>query len=194
MTHQRQIFQFVKFVWKRLSGIKSRPRARATAALIFTIIFLPPTAIAQTEKTKAIEKFKDWTLFSHASSDVRVCFLGSLPQEAKPVGYTRKRSIFYISAWPKSGVKAEISTRFGKPLGNGSEVKVRIGSARYTLFTKGNQAFAEDPRQELNLINSMKRGREMVVSGVAADGTNIEDIYSLSGVTAGVNSLRATCN
>ena len=168
--------------------------ARLFFATVITATIAVTAAIAQSGKTKVVEKFKDWALFSYTSSDASVCFISSQPREYRPDDYTRQRSHFYVSAWPKDGVKAEISIKFGKPLSDGSEVKIRIGSARYTLFTKGDQAFSSEPAQELKLISSMRRGREMIVSGLTADGTNIEDVYSLSGVSAGVNSLRQPCN
>ena len=168
--------------------------AKLIIATLVAASIAVPAAIAQSGKTKVVETFRDWTLFNHSSSDRNVCFISSQPREYKPDDYTRQRSHFYVSAWPKDGVKAEISAKFGKPLSDGSEVKIRIGSARYTLFTKGDQAFLEDPAQQPKLINAMRRGREMIVSGLAADGTSIEDVYSPSGVSAGINSLRRTCS
>ncbi|MEM6495182.1 MAG: invasion associated locus B family protein [Pseudomonadota bacterium] len=157
------------------------------AALYFIAVLA--TSVAHAQDTKVIQKFNDWVLYSHAGNPANICFLTAQPRETKPAGYAKERSYFYVSSWPNDGVKAEISVKIGKNLQNGSKVNIQIGSSRYSLFTKGDKAFVEDPNQELKLIDSMKRGSFMFVRGTTADGTAIEDVYSLSGVTAAVNTL-----
>lgn len=157
------------------------------AALAMIVVVAGTAANAQS--TKVVQKFKDWVLYSHSGNPATICFLTAQPRETKPAGYAKERSYFYVSSWPDDGVKAEVSVKIGKALQPGSKVNIQIGSARYSLFTKGDKAFVEDPNQELKLIDSMKRGSFMFVRGTTSDGTAIEDVYSLSGVTAAVNTL-----
>ena len=161
-------------------------------ALTFGVLAVATTAEAQS--TKVLQKFKDWALYSHSGNPADICFVTGQPRESKPVGYKKERSYFYVSSWPKDGVKAEVSIKVGKPLRDGSEVRIQIGNSRFTLFTKNDKAFVSDPTQELKLIDSMKRGSYMFVRATTNDGTAIEDVYSLSGVTAAVNMLNQGCS
>jgi len=151
------------------------------------------TSSAHAQATKVVQKFRDWVLYSHTGDPETICFIASQPGEKKPTGYNKQPSYFYISAWPDSGIKAEISVNIRKELESDSTVTVQIGGSRYRLFTKDNKAFVEKPNEEIKLIESMKRGSFMVVRATVNDGTAIEETYSLLGVTAAVNSLRKGC-
>lgn len=159
------------------------------AIAAFLVGAVMTAGMAQAQGTRVVEKFGDWVLYAHSGDPAEICFLTAQAKETKPVGYKKERSYFYVSAWPKDGVKAEISVNIGRNLQNKSQVTVQIGSARYALFTKGNKAFVEDPTQELKLIDSMKRGSFMVVRATTDDGTQVSDTYSLIGVTKAVNTL-----
>ena len=167
---------------------------RKTVASVIAAIAIIAASSAFAQSTKVVQKFGDWVLYSHSGAPATICFITAQPRETKPVGYSKERSYFYVSAWPNDGVKAEISIKIGKSLQNGSKVRVQIGNSRYELFTKGDKAFVEDPTQELKLIDSMKRGSFMTVSAVVSDGTTVADTYSLIGVTNAVNSLSAGCS
>ncbi|MGI9525043.1 MAG: invasion associated locus B family protein [Hyphomicrobiaceae bacterium] len=166
---------------------------RITILASVAVVMAVTSANAQST-TKVVQKFRDWVLYSHNGSSANICFLSTWPKKKNPAGYNRGRSYFYISAWPKDGVKAEVSIKLAKQLRDGSSVSIRIGGERYSLFTKDNEAFVSDPTRELKLINSMKRGSRMFVRATTADGTEIEDEYSLSGVTAGVNKMTVHCS
>ena len=161
-----------------------------TAALTLLV----SAAAAQAQATKVVKKFNDWVLYSHSGAPATICFISAQPRETKPAGAKKNRSYFYVSAWPSDGVKAEISVNMGDPLSQGTDVTVRIGSASYKLFSKGQKAYVSDPTDELKLINSMKAGSFMTVSAQMSDGTSISDTYSLIGVTAAVNSLSGGCS
>ena len=167
---------------------KAKSAIAAAAAVLFAT-----AGVASAQSTKVVQKFNDWVLYSHSGAPNEICFLSAQPRETTPQGYQRERSYFYVSAWPKDGVKAEISVKLGKELQNGSDVQIQIGNSRYKLFTKGDKAFVEDPTQELKLIDSMKRGSFMVVRATVADGTAVSDTYSLIGVTNAVNTLSQGC-
>lgn len=167
-------------------------KATSAIATIAAILFAT-VSVASAQSTKVVQKFNDWVLYSHSGEPNDICFLTAQPRETTPEGYSRDRSYFYVSAWPKDGVKAEISVKMGKELQNGSNVQVQIGNSRFRLFTKGDKAFVEDPTEELKLIDSMKRGSFMVIRATVADGTTISDTYSLIGVTNAVNTLSQGC-
>lgn len=163
------------------------PIALAGAAIVML------TAGHAAAQTKVVNTFKDWTLYAHSGAPADICFITSQPKEATPPGSLNDRSFFYVSAWPKDGVKAEISIKLGRTIKAGSNVSVQIGNSSYELFTKGDKAFVNDPTEELKLIDSMKRGSFMVIKAVDAGGQEITETYSLIGVTKAIGTLEQGC-
>lgn len=138
--------------------------------------------------------YKDWSLFKHEEASKQICFAASQPKQMSPDGANRDSVFFYVSAWPKDGVKSEVSVRLGYPIQSGSTVKVEIGGQSFDLFAKDDKAFVADPTEELKLIEAMRRGNVMNVAATSTRGTATTDSYSLSGVTAALNDLAKECN
>jgi len=167
------------------------PKTSIVFVAVFAVVM--SVSFAHAQSTKVVNKFKDWALYSHTGEPATICFISAQPREKKPKEYDKPPSFFYVSAWPNDGVKAEVSIKIGRELQNGSEVTVQIGGRRYRLFSKGDKAFVEDATQELKLIEAMKSGSFMVVRATINDGTQLQETYSLLGVTAAVNAMRRGC-
>ncbi|MCL4766127.1 MAG: hypothetical protein KJZ80_07840 [Hyphomicrobiaceae bacterium] len=163
-------------------------RAAAAAAILLATA---ATALAQ---TKLVETFSDWAFYSHDSSPTRICFAVSAPQTSEPAGARRDRIYFYVSAWPREGVRSEVSVKIGYPFRKGSEAMITIGTEAFKLFTHEERAFVDDPIEELKLIEAMKKGATMVVQGMSERGTATKDTFSLAGVSKAVQTLTTECN
>lgn len=161
-----------------------------TMAGVAALTLLAAPALAQ---TKVVENFKDWTLYQHSGAPADICFITSQPKEASPPGALSDRSFFYVSSWPRDGVKAEISVKIGRALKPGAPVIVQIGNSKFELFTKGDKAFVNDPTEELKLLDTMKRGSFMVIKATSAAGQETTETYSLIGVTKAISTLAKGC-
>jgi len=144
-------------------------------------------------QTKLVNEFKDWNVYRHTGEPAKICFATSQPKETDPRGMNRSSAYFYVSAWPKDGVKAEVSLKLGFDIKPQSGIQVAIGSGRYSLFPKGDKAFVNDPQDELKLIDAMKRGSFMTVTAQTSRGSRVKDTYSLIGVTQAINAI-GDCN
>ena len=166
-------------------------RDQALAAGIALAITLVSTAASAQSAgpTREVEVFRDWTTYEHKGAPSDICFATSQPRETEPTNANRETSYFYVSAWPKDGVRSEVSLKLGYEIQAGSDVTVAVGNEQFSLFPKAEKAFVSDPNEELKLINAMKRGSFMTVTATSADGTTTTDTYSLLGVTAAINSL-----
>ncbi|MCB1520137.1 MAG: hypothetical protein KDJ37_06125 [Hyphomicrobiaceae bacterium] len=142
---------------------------------------------------KLIEKNGDWSLFIHDAAQKKICFAASQPAESSPADAKRDPVYFYISAWPKDGVKTEVSVLLGYPIKKGSDVTVSIGGASFKLFPQDDKAFVADPNDELKLIDAMRRGNDMKVAATSEAGVVTEDSFSLRGVTASLKDLDQKC-
>ena len=92
-----------------------------------------------------------------------MCFAVSEASEASAADERQKPRI-YVTAWPKAGIKAEISVLVGLALKKGAEIKVDVDGARFELFSDGDRAYVRDANEELKLLEAMRRGKSMTVS------------------------------
>lgn len=140
------------------------------------------------------EKFGDWGLYVHDGAPAKTCFAAAQPKDMEPKTARRDAVYFYISAWPKDGVKTEVSVKLGYPARKGSEVVVQIGTDAFRLFVADDKAFAGDPTAELKLIEAMKKGSRMTVKGTSERGTATSDSYSLNGLSQALTAMVAACS
>ena len=140
-----------------------------------------------------VKTYRDWSVFSHEQSGKKICFAATQPKDTTPAGANRDGVFFYVSAWPKDGIKSEVSIRLGYQIKQGSTVKVSVGSNSFDLFAKDDKAFVADATQELKLIDAMKAGSSMKVEATPDTGSATSDTYSLIGVTAALKGLAVTC-
>lgn len=57
------------------------------------------------------------------------------------------------------------------------------------MFTRGQNAWLENPAEEAAVVAAMKAGAKMSVGAVSRRGTQTNYEYSLSGVTASISDI-----
>lgn len=170
-------------------------RAKAifiSGALVGTLAALTPTA-ALAQAAKLVSTFSDWSSYMHEDARAKICFAVSQPKSQEPKSANRDPPFFYISAWPKDGVRTEISVKIGYPFKKGSEATVTVGGAAFKLFTQNDRAFVGDVAQEVKLIEAMKNAQTMQVQGTSERGTATTDSYSLAGLAQALQAAAAQC-
>jgi hypothetical protein len=158
---------------------------------VLALALLWSPAVAQT----AVElgRYGDWSLHQGDQEGHRICFAASQPKEKSPPGANRAKTLLYVSAWPKEGVKSEISVKLGYPIKSGSEVTVTVGNDVFKLFPKEERAYVDDQTEELKLIEAMKKGSKLVVQATSERGTATTDVYSLAGLSQALQVMTQTC-
>lgn len=144
-------------------------------------------------QTTLVDTFRDWAAYEHNGQPSKICFALTKPTKTSPKLQNRKPVFFYVSAWPKDGVKAEVSIKMGFTIKKDSVATIRIGSASYRLLTESDKAFVDDPTAELKLIEAMKRGSTMTVEAKAESGQISKDTYSLRGATKAIKTVLENC-
>ena len=155
------------------------------------MVILGQSAAAQ---TTLVDTFRDWAAYEHNGKPSKICFALTKPTKTSPKSLNRNPVFFYISAWPKDGVKVEVSVKMGYTIQKDSVATIKIGSASYRLLTESDKAFVDDPTAELKLIEAMKRGSTMTLEAKAASGQTSKDTYSLRGVTKALKTLVENCS
>lgn len=158
------------------------------------LLWAPPLG-AQEPETTALEtgKFGDWIVHQNAGDGPKICFAASQPKIKEPAGANRSKIVLYVSAWPKEGVKSEVSIKLGYPIKPDSPVAVTVGADAFELFAKDDRAYVSDPTEELKLVEAMKKGATLTVQATSTRGTQTKDTYSLQGVGQALAALAEAC-
>jgi hypothetical protein len=168
---------------------------RAFAFGLAALIVAAPLSAA--EAPTLMGSFKAWYVYSVGADTARVCYALAQPTSTSPKGARRDPIYIIISTWPGKGVRNEPSVVPGYPYRDGSTVEIAIGTDKFTLFTenKGTDggAWIKDAAEEARLIDVMKRGISMKVTGTSRRGTVTVDGYSLAGISAALDAIANAC-
>ncbi|MGE0698469.1 MAG: invasion associated locus B family protein [Hyphomicrobiaceae bacterium] len=167
------------------------PRAAIKiAALLLVAVSALPGRLVAAEMTGSNG---DWRTYRHGAGDDLMCFAVTKASDASGGDRESRKPHVYVTAWPKAGIKGEVSVLIGQPLRKGAEITIGIGDNSFTLFADGDRAYVGDTGEETRLLEAMRRGKTMTVTASTADGNSVKDVYSLSGVTASVQSISTSC-
>lgn len=169
------------------------PSSHLVIAVVAMGALMPPCAPARAQEVKLVERFGVWALHVDAEQPHQFCFLTSEPRTSIPKDANRDAPRAYVSAWPKDGIKGQISFRLGFSIGKKPAGTAKVGEQSYTLFASADRAFVDGDADEQKLLDAMRKGAEMTVSAVSARGTIVTDTYTLTGITQALQRLQATC-
>lgn len=121
------------------------------------------------------------------------CFIWSNPLAREPGGWLPESAQFVVAHWPELDRYNQIGVYAGYVYQDGSEVLVTIGDQTFTFTTGGRWAHAS-PQDTHELIQALRRGRQMTVEGVSKLGTRTIDTYSLLGSTRAMEIIDQGCD
>lgn len=157
------------------------------------IAAMTATCASGAETVTKIETFSGWSLYADANAPHLFCFVASEPVSMEPKAATRDAPHLYISAWPKDGIKAEVSFRMGFPVKSASEPTVKTGETQFKLFATEDRIYIKDATQELKLVDAMKKGADLTASVTSERGTTVTDTYSLTGLSQALTKMQSAC-
>ena len=169
---------------------------RLLPALACLTVFVAAAPASALQYGKKVETFKSWDVLKHGNGSKAVCYVASQPVKSRPTRVRGRKVVrgdifFYVAKWADDPKAFEVSVRIGYPYRDKSTATVRIGDARFKLITKGEEAFLDG--NETKVVEAMRSGRTMVVTGVSTRGTRTTDEYSLLGVTAALKRMDEEC-
>ncbi|MFP3944689.1 MAG: invasion associated locus B family protein [Alphaproteobacteria bacterium] len=149
----------------------------------------PATAAPQSLGT-----FGDWSAFSYDDGNGKVCFVISEPKSKKLSRRARRGDVFFmVTHWTAKNKYGEPSVIIGYPFKKTFSPTIKIGSDSFRMKVNEDGAWIEDNAEERKLIETMKAGVRMTVTGMSRRGTRSTDRYSLSGVTAALDKIDDAC-
>lgn len=162
-------------------------RILAAWTLLFAV-----SAPLRAETMARVDTYGDWTLLTDSESPHLLCFVTSEPKGSTPENPEREPPRAYISAWPRDGIRSEVSFRMGFKVKKTTQGTASVGSGGFKLFGAADRAFVSDSTQELKLLEAMRKGSTMTIAIASGQGT-VTDTYSLQGLAAALQKLQDTC-
>ncbi|HEY0282099.1 MAG TPA: invasion associated locus B family protein [Rhizomicrobium sp.] len=158
---------------------------------------LAPASAADSKST-LLGVSKDWSAYQATTGDGKVCYALSKPKTIEPTKVSRDPIYLLVSDWPGRKVKGEFEVVPGYPYKDGEPAIAQVGSVKVELFTRNDgtsgSAWVKDPGDEDKLREAMRKGSTLTISGVSQRGTKTKDTYSLSGISAMLDKVHATCS
>jgi hypothetical protein len=154
----------------------------------FLAVASSSSAIAQTKD----KTFKDWAVYTTNLQGKQTCYVASLPKS--DTGNYAERSDAYFLVTKLDNNNFEVSTSSGYEYKVNSDVKVDIGGSKFIMFSKGDLAWANDSKQDKEMIDTMIKKSEMDVRGTSVKGTYSVDRYSLAGFGSAYKHMQSLCN
>lgn len=156
----------------------------------------PPAAAEGSENRVAVAT--DWSVFVE-TEPARECWGVSVPtgsrntRDGQEVEVRRGDILLFVVHRPAAGVAGEVSFTGGYPFAEDSTVTLQIGPDRFEMFTRGEFAWPLSAEDDARIVAAMKRGRDVVLTGRSARGTQTEDTFSLMGFTAAMEEVEGNC-
>ncbi len=149
---------------------------------------------ASAQTPTPIKQNNAWGSFSYQGSDGKVCYVLSVPTEKLPAEMNGRAVdhgdvFFMLAQHPGQNVRLEPQFTTGYSFQEESKVVLDIDGKKFSMFTRDQNAWLENPAQEAEVVTAMKAGAKMTVSAVSRRGTQTSYAYSLSGVTASISDI-----
>ena len=158
------------------------------------LISLNSISIGSSEEIKKIGKFKDWETMVLVDQSGNVCFAQSAPVLQAPKSNPRDARLF-VTFRPSENVSNEISITAGYEFNKNNSVTAASGADNFKFDVK-SQGFAwiADNKIENNMVDRMKKGSRIMVTGYNEKGSQTIDHYSLLGFTKAYNAAKTACS
>jgi hypothetical protein len=166
------------------------------AQTIFLVLgfAMTPCAVGHAaEQMTRASQHGDWSLMTDENTPHQFCFVTSEPKSTDGTDAQRQAPRAYISAWPKDGIRAEVSFRMGFRVKKSVQAIATVSPAGFRLFGSGDRVYVSDSTRELKLVEAMRKGSTMTVAATSDSGAAVTDTYSLNGIGQALQKLQETC-
>jgi invasion protein IalB len=148
-----------------------------------------------TDQAVLLGQFGEWGAYRATPGGKKICFALSKPTSAtsEPAGRSRDPSYAFVSTRPTEKVRNEISVIVGYPQKPGHDATAAIGSATYPMYTQNDGAWVKNAAEEAQMVETMRKGSDLVVKSESSRGTKTTDTYSLKGIAQALDKVAEEC-
>jgi hypothetical protein len=167
----------------------TRPAAPSTV----TQAAAPPSGGVQPQ---LLGQYGDWGAYMATPSGKKVCFALARPAESQtnPPNRPRDPAYLFVSSRPAERVKDEVSIIIGYGFKPNSDATIDLNGMNFPMYTQNDGAWIKNAAEETRLVESMRRGSDLIVKGVSARGTQTTDTYSLKGLAQALDRVGQECS
>ena len=174
-------------------------------------------------KPALVATYGDWSVYRSESGKGRICYTLATPKTRDPDDVKRDPGYAFISERPAEQVRNEVSFVMGfevaapesaKPEDKGAHDKsdknkgeakdkkaksqpveptATVGDAEFELLPKGADLWVKNPAKESQLIDEMRKGKELKIRASSKKGTVTVDTYSLTGFKQAIERAVKDC-
>ena len=167
------------------------PIIKKILIIVFVTAFISQ---ANAEEVKKMGTHKDWETYVINTEQGKVCFTQSKPVLQAPKSNPRDARLF-ITFRPGEKIINEISITAGYEFNTKNSITATSGKNKYK-FDIAQEGFAwiADNKLESKMVNIMKKGSRIMITGYNQKGSQTIDHYSLLGFTKAYNATKANCS
>jgi hypothetical protein len=134
-----------------------------------------------------------WSAFADPDRSGKICYVVGRPVKSEP--RAAKRSDVYVYVTHRSAEHSYnvVSFNAGYSYKEGSDVELSVDGQKFELFTSKDTAWARDSDTEKAIVEAMMKGRQAVIKGTSARGTNTVDTYTLAGFSQVLGLIDKAC-
>ena len=153
---------------------------------------LPNLVLAET-KLLGAEKY--WKAYSTNMDKNKTCFITSEPIKTDGKFDKKNRGKPYVFVTnTKGGANHEVSIKAGFNFKRIKDVLFNVDGKKTKLFPVDDRAWSESSKIDRFLVQSMRRGKKLIITGISSPGNKIIDTYSLSGFTKALRIIDKNCS
>ena len=141
-----------------------------------------------------VATFGEWNVYTAQTGRTKICYALTQPKDRQPKNVTRDPAYLFVSFRPAENVRNEVAVVMGFSTRENGTAEASIGSAKYALLTKDQNAWIKNPAEEGQAISTMSRGQSVLVKAQSSRGTQLTDHYSLAGFAAALERARKECS
>ncbi|MFY9600033.1 MAG: invasion associated locus B family protein, partial [Pseudolabrys sp.] len=148
-----------------------------------------------TDQAVLLGQFGEWGAYRAAPGGKKVCFALSKPTSVviEPSGRRRDPSYAFVSTRPAEKVRNEVSVIVGYPQKLGRDASAAIGTVTYAMYTQNDGAWVKNAAEEAQMVETMRKGSDLVVKSESVLGTKTTDTYSLKGIAQALDKVADEC-
>ena len=159
--------------------------------LVLSICFANPVF----GETKLLGTEKYWKAYSTKLDKTKTCFITSEPIKSEGKFNKKNRGKPYVFVTNiKNGTSHEVSIKAGFNFKKNNDVIFNVDGKVTKLFPVDDRAWSESSKIDRLLVQSMRKGKKLKVTGTSTPGNTIIDTYSLSGFTKALRLIDKSCS
>jgi invasion protein IalB len=173
--------------------------------LVAMAVALPSAAMGQpkpvanpTAQATLLGQYGDWGAYTASPGGKKVCFALAKPTSSVDVPANRRTAAnavyMFISSRPDEKVKDEVSVLVtGYVFKPNSEATSAIGTASFPMYTQNDGAWVKNAAEETRMVETMRKGADVVVKATTSRGTQTTDTFSLKGISQALDRVAQEC-